>query len=180
MVVRVALPPSRRCVWLFLQASGARAALYLWAVARGPRPLPAAVRGPCRPSDAVTRLAAPRSGRQDAELAEKQRNPAVGQQHVHQVSTEQPATSWIHNCGRSRRRLVSYEQPSNQVPCNHAVNNCPRAFRVLWRAESLAEAGSSDWECRLPSTGDRVHNLKRSKLAPLLHSQDLHLYIFPF
>jgi len=62
-------------------------------VARGPRPLPAAVRGPRRPSDAVTRLAAPRSGRQDAELAEKQHNPAVGQQHVHQVSESRYGTS---------------------------------------------------------------------------------------
>jgi len=49
-------------------------------------PLPAVVCGPRRPSDVVACLAAPRSGREDADLAQKQRTPAVGQQHVHQVS----------------------------------------------------------------------------------------------
>jgi len=72
VAVCVALPPSRR---------RAHAALYLRAVARGPRPLPAVVRGPRRPSDAVARLAAPRSEREDADLAQKQRSPATWFMH---------------------------------------------------------------------------------------------------
>lgn len=160
-------PRRRRCVWLFLQAGGARGPLST-AVARGPRPLPTAVRWPRRPFDVVARLAAPRSGREDADLSEKQRNPAVGQQHVHQVSG-----SRFRRRNRRPRGSTTAARAGAvlcQVPCDHAVNNRPRGFQVLWRAESLAEAWSSDWECRLPSMGDRVHNLERSKLAPLLQS----------
>jgi hypothetical protein len=82
----------RRCLWLFLQAGGLRAWPSIYGGARASPP-PAAVRGPRHPSDAVARLAAPRSGRQDADLAEKQRNPAVGPQHVHQVSGSRYGTS---------------------------------------------------------------------------------------